>query len=72
MLTNPFNADKVKEKQKRWKEKKEELVKPVWNPSIERVDADVQDSVAKMVAKASRRKLQVNPPCFMSVAITAQ
>jgi hypothetical protein len=60
-LTNPFNADSEKERKKREKEKKVGLEKPVWKPSIERVDADVQDSVASMVAKTSRRKLQVNP-----------
>ena len=71
-LTNPFNADSEKERKKREKEKKDELEKPVWNPSIERADADVPDSVANMVAKTSRRKLQVSPPYFKSVAITAQ
>ena len=74
---NPFNADSEKERKRREKEKKDALEKPVWNPSIERADAEVldtttADSVAKMVAKTSRRKLQVRQPCFMSVAITAQ
>jgi hypothetical protein len=71
-LTNPFNADSEKERKMRKKEKKVELEKPVWRPSIERVDADVQDSVAGMVAKTSRRKLQVSQPCFMSVSIPAK
>ncbi len=71
-LTNPFNADSEKERKMREKEKKVELEKPVWRPSIERVDADVQDSVAGMVAKTSRRKLQVKQPCFMSVSIPAK
>ena len=71
-LTNPFNADSEKERKMREKEKKVELEKPVWRPSIERVDADVQDSVAGMVAKTSRRKLQVSQPCFMSVSIPAK
>ncbi len=71
-LTNPFNADSEKERKMREKEKKVELEKPVWRPSIERVDEDVQDSVAGMVAKTSRRKLQVSQPCFMSVSIPAK
>jgi hypothetical protein len=68
-VTNPFNADSEKEKKKREKEKKVEQDKPVWRPCIERVDAVVPDSVASMVAKTPRRKLQVSLPCFMSVSI---
>ena len=56
----------------REKEKKVELEKPVWRPSIERVDADVQDSVASMVAKTTRRKLHVSQPCFVSVSTPAK
>ncbi len=71
-LSNPFNADREKERKRREKEKKVELEKPVWKPSIERVDADVQDSVASMVAKTTRRKLHVIQPCFMSVSTLAK
>ncbi len=75
-LTNPFNAvhyaDSEKERKMREKEKKVELEKPVWRPSIERVDSDVQDSVAGMVAKTSQCKLQVSQPCFVSVSIPAK
>ena len=72
---NPFNADSEKERKMREKAKKKELDEPVWEPSIERVDVEVQNSVAGMAAaaaKTSRRKLQVSQPCFMSVARTAQ
>ena len=61
-LANPFNADSEKEKKKA-------LEEPVWKPSIERVDAEVQDSVAGMAAK-TRRKLQVS--LAMSVSIAAE
>ncbi len=71
-LTNPFNADSEKERKMREKEKKVELEKPVWRPSIERVDADVPDSVAGMAVKTPRRKLQVSRPYFMSVSIPAE
>jgi len=71
-LPNPFNADSEKERTMREKEKKVEQEKPVWRPSIERVDADVPDSVAGMAAKTPRRKLQVSQPCFMSVFIPAE
>ena len=71
-LTNPFNADSEKERKKREKEKKVELEKPVWKPYIERVDADVQDSVASMVAKTTRRKSHVSQPCFISVSTLAK
>ena len=71
-LTNPFNAASEKERRKREKEKKVEVEKTVWEPSIERVDAEVPDSVASMVAKTPQRKLQVSQPCFMSVAISAK
>ena len=60
-LSNPFNADSEKEKKMREKAKKKELEEPVWKPSIERVDAEVQDSVAGMAAaKTTRRKLHVS------------
>ena len=61
-----------RERKIREKAKKKELEKPVWNPCIERVDADVQDSVASMLAKTTRRKLQVSQPCFMSVSTLAK
>ncbi len=70
-LPNPFNADDEKERKMREKEKKLELEKPVWRPSIERVDGDVPDSVAGMVAK-TRRKLLVSQPFFMTVSIPAE
>ena len=66
---NPFNAESEKERRKREKEKKKALEEPVWKPSIERVDAEVQDSVAGMAAK-TRRKLQVS--LAMSVSIAAE
>ena len=59
-LLNPFNADGEKERKMREKEKKLELEKPLWRPSIERVDGDEPESVAGMAAKTSRRKLQVS------------
>ena len=68
-LANPFNADSEKERRKREKEKKKALEEPVWKPSIKRVDAEVQDSVAGMAAK-TRRKLQVS--LAMSVSIAAE
>ncbi len=71
-LANPFNADSEKERKMREKAKKKDLEEPVWKPSIERVDAEVQDSVAGMAAKTSRRKLLVSQPCFMSVSIPAE
>ena len=70
---NPFNADSERERKMREKAKKKELEEPVWEPSIERVDVEVQNSVAGMAAaKTSRRKLQVSQPCFMSVSIAAE
>ena len=71
-LTNPFNADSEKERKMREKAKKKDLEEPVWEPSIERVDTEVQDSVAGMVAKMPRRKLQVSQPCFVSVSTPAK
>ncbi len=69
---NPFNADSEKERKMREKAKKKDVEEPVWQPSIERVNAEVQDSVASMAAKTSRRKLLVSQPCFMSVSIPAE
>ena len=63
---NPFNADSEKERKMREKAKKKDLEEPVWEPSIERVDAEVPDSVAGMTAKTPRRKLQVSQPCLMT------
>ena len=71
-LTNPFNAVSEKERKMREKEKRLELEKPLWRPSIERVDGDVPESVAGMAAKTTRRKLQVSQPCFMSVSIPGE
>ena len=71
-LANPFTAGSEKERKRREKEKKVEPEKPVWKPSIERVDADVQDSVASMVAKTTRRKSHVSQPCFISVSTLAK
>jgi hypothetical protein len=71
-LSNPFNADSERERRLSEKAKRKELEKPVWDPCIERVDADVQDSVASMVAKTTRRKLHVSQPCFMSVSTLAK
>ena len=65
-LPNPFNADGEKERKMREEEKKLELEKPLWRPSIERVDGDVPESVAGMAAKTPRRKLQVSQPCLMT------
>ena len=59
-LANPFTAGTEKERKRREKAKKDELEKPVWNPSIERADGEVPDSVAQIVAKPTRRKLQVS------------
>ena len=67
-LSNPFNADSERERRLREKAKRKEHEKPVWDPCIERVDAEVEDSVASMVAKTTRRKLHVSQPCFMSVS----
>ncbi len=64
--SNPFNADSEKERKMREKAKKKDLEEPVWEPSIERVDAEVPDSVAGMTAKTPRRKLQVSQPCLMT------
>ena len=63
---NPFNADSERERKMREKAKKKELDGPVWEPSIERVDVEVPDSVAGMTAKMPRRKLQVSQPCLMT------
>ncbi len=71
-LSNPFNADSEKERKMREKAKKKDLEEPVWEPSIERVDTEVQDSVAGMVAKTTRRKLQVSQPCFEGVSPPAK
>ncbi len=65
-LANPFNADSERERKMREKAKKKELEEPVWEPSIERVDVEVPDSVAGMTAKMPRRKLQVSQPCLMT------
>ncbi len=69
---NPFNADSDKARQMREKAKKKDLEQPVWRPSIERVDADVQDSVAGMVAKMTQRKSHVSQPRFVSVSTPAK
>ena len=71
-LSNQFNADSEKERKRREKEKKVELEKPVWKPCIERVEAELQDSVASMVAKTTRRKSHVSQSCFMSVSTLAK
>lgn len=73
-LTNPFNADKAKkkreteEKKKRETEEKEEAAKPLWAPVIERGDAELEDSVAGLAAKAKtpRRRLEVSAPCLVA------